>query len=411
MGNSKLIGPFRQLLPLRNMPLKGSLKDEQLEIINEAGILTDKNFIQEIGNFNDLRNKFPKVETEILEGDFVGIPGMIDCHTHICFAGSRAKDFALRMNGKTYLDIQKSGGGIWSTVQATRLASQKQLEELTYQRLKTLSSNGITTVEIKSGYGLNVDEELKILRVIQTLKKENFIDIIPTCLAAHTLPKDTHKTKEEYLQMIINELIPIIQKENLTKRMDIFIEESAFDKVASTKFLKQLKQLDFEHTVHGDQFTVGGSEVAINTHALSVDHLEASGEKEINALSKSNVVAVVLPGASIGLGIPFAPARKILNQGCCLAIASDWNPGSAPSGDLLTQASILCSFEKLSLAEVFAGLTFRSASALGLKDRGSLDSNKQADFIAFPSSDYREIIYHQGTLKPLKIWKKAVLQS
>lgn len=165
--------------------------------------------------------------------------------------------------------------------------------------------------------------------------------------------------------------------------------------------------MGFDITVHADQFSTGGSEVAVNVGAVSADHLEASGEEEIKRLAASETVAVALPGASLGLGMGFAPARKLLNAGACLAIASDWNPGSAPMGDLLLQASVLSAYEKLTTAETFAGLTFRAAKALNLYDRGILEKGKLADMQAYPCTDYREILYHQGKLKPIKVYKKG----
>jgi len=199
----------------------------------------------------------------------------------------------------------------------------------------------------------------------------------------------------------------VLQAEKLCHRIDAFVEKSAFTPQEITPYLEKAKQLGFDLTIHADQFSCGGSQVAVALGARSADHLEASGEVEIQALAQSSTVAVALPGASIGLGMAFTPARKLLDQGAILAIASDWNPGSAPMGDLLAQASILATFEKLSTAEVLAGITFRAADALGLTDRGKLTTGQLADFILFPTADYREILYQQGKMKPVGVWKKG----
>jgi imidazolonepropionase len=199
----------------------------------------------------------------------------------------------------------------------------------------------------------------------------------------------------------------VLQAENLCTRIDAFVEKSAFSPEEILPYLKKAQQMGFDLTIHADQFSCGGSQVAVTLGARSADHLEASGEVEIQALAQSSTVAVALPGASIGLGMAFTPARKLLDQGAILAIASDWNPGSAPMGDLLTQASILATFEKLSTAEVLAGITFRAAAALGLTDRGKLTIGQLADFILFPTADYREILYQQGKMKPVGVWKKG----
>jgi imidazolonepropionase len=406
-----LLGSFAQLLTMRNLPIRGALNDSQLEIIPNGGIIIENGEIVEIGEFNSLHQKYKSEGVKVQEVDskLVALPGFVDAHTHICFGGSRAMDFAARNGGKSYLEIAKSGGGIWSTVKHTRQASQAELIALTKSRMDILLQNGITTVEVKSGYGLSLEEELKMLRAIKQANSEHQIDTIATCLSAHIVPKDFEGGEQEYLDMILQKLVPIIEQENLCKRFDAFIEDSAFSESGSEKYLKALKQKGFDLTVHGDQFTTGGSQVAINCGARSVDHLEASGEKEIANLAKSQVVPVALPGASLGVGCAFTPARKLLDAGCSLAIASDWNPGSAPQGNLLAQASILSCFEKLSSAEVLAAMTFRAGNALGIGNIGKLETGFQADLVTFPTSDYREILYHQGELKATKVWKKGNL--
>jgi imidazolonepropionase len=336
------------------------------------------------------------------------MPGFIDSHTHCCFGGSRAKDYALRNSGSSYLEIAKAGGGIWDTVTQTRLASFSELEELLIQRCHRFLAQGITTMEVKSGYGLSVNEELKMLRVIASAGKKVAQDLISTCLAAHMLPKDFEGDAVAYLNHLIKELLPVIKSEGLSNRIDAFIETSAFSPEEIAPYFKAAQAMGFDLTVHADQFSTGGSAVAIAFNARSADHLEASEESEIRALAQSTVVATALPGASLGLGCAFAPARALLDAGACLSIASDYNPGSAPMGDLLTQAAILGTIEKLSNAEVLAGITSRAAAALDLKDRGTLEIGKIADFIIFPTSNYQEITYQQGQLRPSMIWKNGL---
>ncbi|MDB5136559.1 MAG: imidazolonepropionase [Mucilaginibacter sp.] len=403
----KLVGPFTQILPLSGLPLKGAIADDHLQIILNAGVLVEGGVIVKVGDFEELRKVNGEAEIEEITGQQVLLPGFADCHTHLCFAGDRSKDYALRIAGKSYLEIAKSGGGIWDSVTQTRQASKNELAELLLQRIGRHAKDGVTTIEIKSGYGLKIEEEIKQLCAIQLAAASSTVDLITTCLAAHILPKDFNGPASEYLEYVLNNLLPKIKKDNLASRVDIFIEESAFNVSNATCYLQVAKQMGFDVTVHADQFTTGGSEVAINVGAVSADHLEASGEKEIKLIAASNTVAVALPGASIGLGMDFAPARKLLNAGASLAIASDWNPGSAPMGDLLMQASVLSAYEKLTTAEVFAGLTFRAAKALNLHDRGLLENGKLADFQSYPCGDYREILYHQGKLKPGKVWKKG----
>jgi len=411
MKNLKLIGPISQVLTLDKLPSNGAIKDERLEIIPNAGILIEGKKILQVGPWEMLKKDAPEAEFFILEGEYVALPGLIDCHTHICFGGSRAKDFAMRNSGKSYLEIADSGGGIWDSVTHTRKLSLKELAGKTVKNANRHLSDGVTTIEVKSGYGLTVQEELKMLRAIGLANQSTSADIIPTCLAAHMKPRDFSGSNSEYLEMIARELFTILKSEKLTNRIDAFVEKSAFSPEEISPYFQKAKEMGFELTVHADQFTTGGSTVAVNFGAVSADHLEASGEKEIKLLAQSNTIAVALPGASIGLGCAFTPARKILDHGGSLAIASDWNPGSAPMGDLLVQASILATFQKLSTAEVFAGITFRAAAALGLNDRGKIAPGFLADFILFPTSDYREILYQQGKLKPEMVWKKGKLSD
>lgn len=400
----KLTGPFSQILTLSGIPLKGAVKDEQLEIITDGGIVTADGKIIKTGSFEALKNEFPNSEIEEINGKNVLLPGFIDSHTHICFGGKRAKDFAMRLNGKTYLEIAESGGGIWSSVTNTRNETDEQLFQSTFERAERLINNGITTIEIKSGYGLSPNDEIKILKAINRVKDHSKATIVPTFLGAHMKPRDFEGTNLEYLQLLVNEVFPVIKSENLAKRIDIFTEKSAFSIEESRVYLQKAKENGLEITVHADQFTPGASVMAVEFGAMSADHLEFSDENDIRALAGSNTVATALPGASIGLGMQYAPARKLLDSGACLAIASDWNPGSAPMGDLLTQASVLATFEKLSMAEVLSGITFRSAKALNLTDRGVLKTGKKADFISFPTDDFRDIIYNQGQIKPDKVW-------
>lgn len=405
----QLIGPITQILSLADLPLKGPLKDDQLRIVSNGGILIKDELIKEVGIYSQLLEKHKSSSPELHKIDFpaVALPGFIDCHTHICYSGSRAMDFALRNAGATYLEIAKSGGGIWDTVQKTRKASLAALTSNTLRRASSLLKKGITTIEVKSGYGLSKSEELKMLQAISQANSESAADLIPTCLAAHIFPKDYPGSKAQYLQEIANELFPIIRKHNLCNRVDAFVEESAFSASEIEPYLIAAQNYNFDITIHADQFSTSGSKVAIKYNAVSADHLEASQETEIKALANSNTVATVLPGASLGLGMPFAPARQLLDQGGLLAIASDWNPGSAPMGDLITQASILATYEHLSSAEVFAGITYRAAKALNVNDRGQLKSNYLADFNLFPTSDFREILYQQGQLQPIQVWKNG----
>jgi imidazolonepropionase len=411
MGTFSYIGPFAEILTMDQLPLKGALPDGSMPLFKDAGILMEGERIHTLGNHIDVlaRAKELKAEITILNSPFVAIPGLIDCHTHICFSGSRARDYSLRNAGTSYLEIAKAGGGIWDTVTQTRAATSETLVEGILQRATSHLHRGVTTLEVKSGYGLSIPHELKMLQAIALANSSIAADLVSTCLAAHMFPKDFEGSKKEYLEMMANELLPMIKKENLSHRVDAFIEEGAFSKVDIAPYFIKAASLGFDITVHADQFSVGGSEVAVQYKARSADHLEASTTKEIEILAKSDVIAVALPGASLGLGCNFTPARALLDAGASVAIASDHNPGSAPMGQLLAQAAILGTFEKLTTAEVLAGITYRAAAVLGLKDRGIVAKGMLADLALFKTHDHREILYHQGSLQPSFVIKKGTL--
>jgi imidazolonepropionase len=405
--NMQLLGPFSQLLPLTDLPLHGALQDEQLIVHTHSGVIVANGKVLAVGEYDQLQKAYPQSRVNKLTTPAVLLPGFIDCHTHICFDGTRSRDYSMRIAGKSYLDIARAGGGIWDSVTRTRDADPYKLILNTVERAKRHLREGVTTIEVKSGYGLNLESELKMLQAIRAAAQQSRATLISTCLAAHICPKDFEGKQEDYLRWIIRELLPAIKTTNLSQRVDIFIEETAFSPAPALEFLKQAAALGFKATVHADQFSSGGSAVAIAAGALSADHLEASTDEDIANLAASDTVAVVLPGASLGLGMQYAPARKLLDAGASLAIASDWNPGSAPMGDLLMQAAVLSAAEKLSSAEVFAGLTTRAAKALGLTDRAVIAPGYVADLQAYPCSDYRDILYYQGKMKPFIVWKNG----
>lgn len=402
----RLIGPFTQLVTLRGLPLRGPLQDDQMEIIPQAGIVVENERIAEVGSFVALRSRGHR-QVEEVEQPLVALPGMVDAHTHLCFAGSRAADYAMRNAGQSYETIARAGGGIWETVQRTREQSDADLALSVVSRAQQLLKRGVTTIEIKTGYGLSVEEELRHLQILRDSALRTPASLVTTCLAAHTLPRDFGGTHRDYLQHLVGDLLPRLKSGALTTRIDIFVDDVAFQPTDAINYLQAARAMGFAVTVHADQFSRGGSRLAVEVGAVSADHLEASEEEDIRVLAASPVVATALPGASLGLGCAFAPARQLLDAGAILAMASDWNPGSAPMGNLLLQASVMGAAEKLTNAEVWAAITCRAAHALRLPDRGILQPGMLADWVAFPTHDYREITYHQGSMKPAAVWKSG----
>ena len=409
-----LHGPFAQLLPMTGLPSAGPLADEQLAVVPEAGLLVEGpldrgGVVVAVGGFADLRRAYPGAQTREAPPGTTCLPGIIDAHTHLCWAGSRAADFALRNAGMSYLAVAAAGGGIRSTVAATRAADDDELRGLIAGRLRELRRRGITTVECKSGYGLTVAEELRHLRLIsETAAEVPGVEVVPTCLAAHVCPPEFDGDAAGYLLHLERELLPRLAELPRRPRVDAFAEPSAFWGAPLERYLRAARAMGFDVTLHGDQFTPGGAALGCRTGAVSVDHLEhcdGSGIAALAASAKTDAptVAVALPGASLGLGEPQAPARRLLDAGACLAIASDWNPGSAPQGRVLAQACTLAAAEKLSNAELLAGLTVRAARALRLPDRGALAPGMRADVSWWPTRDYREVTWRMGALEAFEV--------
>ena len=293
-----------------------------------------------------------------------------------------------------------------------RVAEPEQLNRENRARLDEHLRRGVTTVEVKSGYGLSVEYELKQLRTIKQMSEDRAQRLISTCLAAHVVPPEFKaRGAASYLDKICTELLPVVLAEGLARRVDAFIEPSAFPVDVARPYLKRARAMDFDLTLHADQFHRGGALLAAELGVRSADHLEASREEDLIALRDAGVSAVALPGASLGLGIPFTPARRALDLGLTVVIASDWNPGSAPMGHLLLQASVLGAAERLCGAEIWAGMTHRAAEVLGLDQVGELSAGWSADLLAFPVEDYREILYHQGMINPTCVWARGHLTS
>lgn len=396
-----VIGPFSQILTMDFQDSGGPLSDQQLPLLENCWIRLEKGAITGLGHLSELLQ--PHDHPFELETPFVCLPGLIDAHTHLCYAGSRASDFAARISGADYTEIAAAGGGILDTVRKTRYATVDELTQGLVGRVKTTLLQGVTTCEVKTGYGLTYDDEMKMLDAIRKAQAKVPVSLIPTCLAAHTRPPE-YKTNKEYLSSLTHRLLKTLVEGNFCHRIDIFVDDLAFSVDEARSYLSIAKQMGFQLVVHADQFTKGGALLAAELGALSADHLEVSGPNEFKAMKKGGVIPVVLPGACLGLGMPFPRCREILEAGLPLAIASDWNPGSAPMGNLLLQASLLAAACKLTTAETIAGITSRAAKALGLKDRGILKPGFRADFLLFPTSDHREILYSQGNLHPSKIY-------
>lgn len=345
----------------------------------KMAFVTEKGIIRWIGPQNKVP-KFFKLHKSIDLKNQLVFPSFIECHTHSIFAGSRAEEFELRNKGATYLEIAQKGGGILSTMKATREASFKSLLSETQQRVDRFVKQGVSTLEIKSGYALDLKNEVKLLNV---LKKLTGPRIISTFLGAHAKPPE-FPTHAEYLQYLVGTVLPVIKKKKLTERVDIFIENGFFEKMESQAFLNQAAKLGFHLTVHANQLSLSaGAEVALSLNAKSADHLIFMNEGLIKAFANSKTVAVLLPIADLYLKCAFPPARKLIDAGACVALATDFNPGSCPSQDLATVGLLARLEMKMTLPEVFKAYTFGAACALGIEaEEGRLEVGKLANFIS-----------------------------
>ena len=333
-------------------------------------------------------------ETRNLEGRAV-IPGLIDPHTHAVWAGNRLNDFEARVSNVSYEEILAAGGGIRSTMKHTAAAALEELVNLALPRLEALMRSGATTIEIKSGYGFTLKAELKMLEAVRVLQSRVPAQLEPTLLI-HVPPKDNLE-RSAYLDMVVNELIPQAAVQKLARAVDVFVEREAFS-VAETELILQSARVNkLAIKLHVDQFhAIGGLELGIKYNALSVDHLEASGENQIKALSSSNTVGVILPGVTLHLGLPAAPARKLIDAGAAVAIGTDLNPGSSPVFSMQMALALTVRLNGLTPAEALVSSTVNAAAALGLQDRGRLEIGCRADVLVLESADWREVAYTLG---------------
>lgn len=374
-------------------------------IENGAVAIADGKFVA-VGTSHDIR-AFVADQTIDAEGRVV-CPGFVDPHTHIVYAGDRLAEFELKIKGADYLEILAAGGGILSTVWHTRNASTDELIEQGKKRLDKMLACGTTTCEIKTGYGLDTKTELKMLAVIEELDKQHPINIVPTFMAAHTVPSEYKGNTAGYVDLICGEMLPQAWDWYAASHFvgngtpffaDIFCEKNAFDLEETRRILETAKTLWFGLKAHVDQFTnLGGSHLAAEMGAVSIDHLDAISDKEIAELSKSDTVGVVIPTENFNAGkTQFANARKMIDAGCAIAISTDYNPGSAPCPSMPMAMAIACRYQKLLPAEALNAATINAAFAIGLGEtHGSIEVGKHADLLLLDSSDYRQIAYEFG---------------
>lgn len=328
--------------------------------------------------------------------DALVIPGLIDCHTHLAFGGWRADEFAMRLEGQSYLDIANAGGGIRQTVRQTRAASEDALYDRSRTFLQNITALGVTTVEAKSGYGLTVEDELKQLRVYRRLQADQPVNVVPTFMGAHTIPPEYEEARDEYLQLLREELLPRVSDDNLAEYCDAFVEESAFTVDEARALFHTALDHGLRPKVHADQLTdTGGARLAAEVSATSADHLECVSHDGIDALADANVVAVSLPLATLYLDQPPLPVDRLRATGVPMAVATDFNPGTAPSYHLPLAMMIACTRQRMTPAEVLVGATRHAAAALDRADTmGTLAPGMQADVTLVDAPSLNHWLYH-----------------
>jgi imidazolonepropionase len=368
----------------------------ELGIIRDGGMLIRNGEIERVGPSDEIEKIGSDAEVVDARGRVV-MPGFVDAHTHLVFAGNRLDDFERRARGETYERIAKAGGGIWSTVKKTRAASERDLLAQAKKHTMWFLRCGTTTAEAKSGYGLTVEDELKILRVMRQLKEDVPLEIVSTFLGAHAVPREL--SPDEYLDVVVTEMLPRVTAENLAEFCDVFCERGYFDTDQSRKILSAAKKLGLSLRGHIDQLTnSGGAKLMAEIGATTADHLEQTDEQGIAALKKANVQPVLLPSSVYALGSSRYPrAREMIDAGLAIVLATDFNPGSSPTPSMPMVLSLACTQMKMSPAEVIAASTVNAAYSVNRGDKiGSLEAGKLANFVIFDCEDYRELAYWFG---------------
>jgi len=371
-------------------------KMSALAIIQDGGMLIREGKIDLVGASTEIENKAGDSEVIDARGKVV-LPGFVDAHTHLVFAGNRLDDFERRARGETYEQIAKAGGGIWSTVEKTRAASDADLLAQAKKHAEWFLRCGTTTVEAKSGYGLTLDDELKILRVMRRLKEETSLEIVPTLLGAHAVPR--HMNADEYIDLVIDGMLPRVAGEKLAEFCDVFCEPGYFDIEQSRRILTAARKLGLNLRIHADQLTnSGGAQLAAELKTTTADHLEKTEEQGIAAMKSAGVQPVLLPGSVYTLGLSDYPrTREMIEADLGVIIATDFNPGSSPTPSMPMILSLACTQMKMSPAEAITAATINPAHSLNRGDTmGSLEAGKLANFSIFDCENYRELAYWFG---------------
>jgi imidazolonepropionase len=388
--------------------------EEKLAIILNGSIAVAKGRIVWVGAGHQISQQvdLSRNPRRIEASGKIVLPGFIDSHTHLIFAGTREKEFELRLQGATYQEIAAKGGGIKSTVQKTRQAGKEELFQIGKRHLDQMLSLGTTTVEAKSGYGLSTKDEIKMLEVLRDLNRDHPVDVVPTFMGAHEIPPEYAGKKDEYVRLVSEEMIPAVAEKKLAVFCDVFCEQGVFSPEESRRILQAGKRFGLEAKIHADELTsLGGAELAAELGAVSADHLLFASDKGMERMAEKGVVATLLPGTAFFLFLGrYAAARKMIEKGVTVALASDFNPGSCMTQSLPLITTIACTQMRMTPAEAILGITLHAAMALKKEGEiGSLKTGKQADLAILDIPDYRHLSYHFGVNHVWKVVKNGVV--
>lgn len=388
-----------------------TMKD--IGLIPNGYVLMEDGIIKEVGQTSDILKRYNnEIPSDILVIDCSGktvLPGFVDSHTHFVFGGYRAQEFGMRLMGVPYMEIMKAGGGIAATTEPTRRATIEELEIEGFKRLDSMLLNGITTVEGKSGYGLDVDTELKQLKVMKSLEEKHPVEIARTYMGAHAMPKEMMDNPRKYLDLMIKEVMPIVAKEKLAQFCDVFCEKGVFELDETREILEEARKLGFDLKLHADEIvTLGGAELAAELNAVSADHLLKVSDEGIKKLANSETVATLLPLTAFSLKEDFAPARKLIDEGCAVALATDLNPGSCFSQSVPLLFALATIYMGMTVEEAIISMTLNGAAAIKRADKiGSIDIGKQADIIILDCPSHNFLSYHFAMNLVEKVIKKG----
>ncbi len=383
----------------------------ELGILTNGAVLCREGRVVWVGKTGDFTGPLPDDMTVLDGTGMVVLPGFVDSHTHAMFAGSREREFALRSEGATYQEIAEQGGGILSTVSLVRKASKRELKHSTSRYLTEMLRQGTTTAEIKSGYGLAMEAEVAMLEALRELRDEELSGVVPTFLGAHAVPPEFAGNMPGYVSLLVERILPYVARKNLAVFCDVFCERGYFGLEDSETILTAAKALGLRLKVHADELTsMGGAELAARLGAVSADHLEKISLRGVEALAEAGVVAGLLPGVSFSLNHGYAPARRLIDAGVPVAIASDFNPGSCMSYSMPLMMTIACTQMRMTPEEALTAATINGAAALGLSaTHGSIEPGKQADLILASVPDYRFLAYHFGVNHIRSVIKNGTL--